>query len=145
LLIWAGLKHFGAPVDFEGDITEANIAKAYDVLRGSRSAALPRVREALRYVDALLASVEGHASVAAPEGYVRAAHLACAYLQRSEDDAAKLAQMLANVVRPGKSGKLHAGKFTRAQIVAWVTREPGDVKVATALEREERKRKGPRF
>jgi len=118
VLIWAGAKHFGAAVDFDGNITDARVRGAAAVLRGGDKER--RGRAVRRYIEALFAGAK------AARGFTsfdEMARLTCQHFGRPDSDAAKLAKMLANVVETTKSGRLPKGKFTRGMIAAWITRE----------------------
>jgi transcriptional regulator with XRE-family HTH domain len=128
-LIWAGLKHFGAPVDhaitaggkvFPGRFSDVTNEHAYKALVGGKK--ISRHRYIERYVESMLDAAKRN------RGFAGAARLICEHMGRESADATKLAQMLENVVEPKKSGRLRAGTFTRAQIVQWLTGEKWKVK-----------------
>lgn len=128
-LIWAGLKHFGAPVDYAGDFSEVSNERAYKALLGGDKRR--RSRATLRYVDAALDGAR-HAGVTK---FDELARIMCEFTGKPIAEAPELANMLANAYEPKKQGKLPAGKFSRAQIVAWLTGEKWERTRAAAIGR----------
>jgi hypothetical protein len=134
-LIWAGLKHFGAPVDINGDVDETRRERAAAALRGGKKDA--RVQAAVRYVEAMRtgARLAGESFA----GFGDMSRVACAWWRRPTTEAPELERMLANFVEPKKQGRLQSGKSTRAQIAAWLTGGgESDQKIAARIGRAKR-------
>jgi hypothetical protein len=128
-LLWAGAKHFGAPIDHHGEVTEERILRAADVLRGGKgdSASLKRATDRARLLDAGR-SVDAALAVPGPaDGYVGLSKALCEHFQSPEKgapvlDPAVLANMLAHVIPDrGKQGQPPRGQYTRKMIREWLT------------------------
>jgi hypothetical protein len=122
-LIWAGLKHFGAPVDIAGDVGAAEYKDAYRALLGGE-----KNRKSLatrRYVDAVL---DGAKAVPAGNfaGFGELARVMCEHFGRPATDGPELKAMLENVIEA--HGRPPAGKHTRGKIVQWLTGEEWELR-----------------